>query len=121
VAVTPATVATVRMRAALVLSVLALALMIAATAAGLLVDGLYRDPISTSSMVRGYDLVTLLIVAPALAVGVVGVRRGSTPGMLLWLGMLAATVYTYAYYLFEAAFNDAFLLHVALFPLPFSL
>jgi hypothetical protein len=35
--------------------------------------------------------------------------------MLLWLGMLAATVYTYAYYLFEAALNDTFLLHVALF------
>ena len=114
-AVAPATVATARMRTALVLSVVSLALMIAASAAGLMVDGLYRDPISTSSMLRAYDLVTLLVVAPALAVGVVGVRRGSTPGMLLWLGMLAATVYTYTYYLFEAALNDAVLLHVALF------
>jgi hypothetical protein len=89
--------------------------MIAAGIAGLFVDGLYRDPRSTSSMLRAYDLVTLVIVAPSLAVGAIGVRRGSTRLMLLWLGMLAATVYTYAYYLFEAALSDAFLLHVAVF------
>ena len=108
-------VSTSRMRAALILSVVSLALMIAATITGLLLNGLYRDPISTTSMLRAYDLVTLAVVAPGLAIGVVGTRRGSTRAMLLWLGMLAATVYTYAYYLFEAALNYAFLLHVALF------
>ena len=104
-----------RMRAGLVLSVVSLVLMIAATIAGLLVDGLYRDPMSTTSLLRAYDLVTLAVVAPGLAIGVVGARRGSTRAILMWLGMLAATVYTYAYYLFEAALNDAFLLHVAVF------
>lgn len=111
----PGRASTARMPAALVLSVVSLALMIAATLAGLLLNGLYRDPISTTSMLRAYDLVTLAVVAPGLALGVVGTRRGSTRAMLLWLGMLAATVYTYAYYLFEVALNDAFLLHVAVF------
>ena len=107
--------ATVGMRAALALSGVSLALMITATVAGLLVEDLYRDPSSTASMLRAYDLVTLAVVAPGLALGIVGARRGSTRAVLLWLGMLAATVYIYAYYLFEAALGDAFLLHVALF------
>jgi hypothetical protein len=107
--------ATVRMRVALVLSGVSLALMITATVAGLLVEDLYRDPSSTASMLRAYDLVTLVVVAPGLGMGIVGSRRGSTRAMVLWLGMLAATVYTYAYYLFEAALGDLFLLHVALF------
>jgi hypothetical protein len=103
------------MRAALVLSVIVLALMIAAALVGLLVDGVYRDPVSTSSMLRAYDLVTLFVVVPGLVVGLTGVRRDSVRAVLLWLGMLAATVYTYAYYVFEGAMSDAFLLHVALF------
>lgn len=103
------------MRTALVLSVIVLALMIAAALAGLLVGGLYQGPISTSSMFRAYDLVTLVVVVPGLAIGLIGIRRGSSRAVLLWLGMLAATVYTYAYYVFEGAMSDAFLLHVALF------
>ena len=111
----PAAASPTRVRGAVVLSVISLVLMIAATLAGLLVDGLYRDSISTVSMLRAYDLVTLAVVAPGLAIGGVGARRGSTRATLLWLGMLAATVYTYAYYLFEAALSDAFLVHVAVF------
>ena len=107
--------AVVRLRVALVLSGVSSALMITATVAGLLVEDLYREPRSTASMLRAYDLVTLAVVAPGLAMGIVGTRRGSTRAILLWLAMLAATVYTYAYYLFEAALGDAFLLHVALF------
>jgi hypothetical protein len=106
---------TALMSAALVLSVIVLALMIAAALVGLLVDGVYRDPVSTSSMLRAYDLVTLVVVVPGLVIGLIGVRRGSVRAVLLWLGMLAATVYTYAYYVFEGAMSDAFLLHVAVF------
>jgi hypothetical protein len=36
--------------------------MVMASVPGLLVDGLYREPVSTSSMLRGYDLVTLVVV-----------------------------------------------------------
>ena len=103
------------MRAAFVLSLITVALLIAASAAGLLFDGLYRGPAATSSMLRAYDLVTLVVIVPALIIGLGGVWRGSVRGLLVWLSMLAATVYTYAYYLFEAAFNDLFLLHVAVF------
>ena len=97
------------------LSVATAVLAAVSSLAGLLVDGLYRDPSSTASMLRAYDLVTLVVVVPALVGGVATARRGSVRGRLVWLGMLAAVVYTTAYYLVVPAFNDAFLVHVALF------
>lgn len=65
-----------RRRAAVTLSVIAGLAMAAASAAGLLVDRLYQDPESTSSMLRGYDLVTLLVAVPLLATALWGMRRG---------------------------------------------
>lgn len=103
------------MGAALWLSVLTLALMVVAAVAGQLVGGLYREPASTASMLRGYDLVTLVVVVPTLAIVLYRAPAGSAPGQLLWLGMLAATVYTYAYYVFLLAFNKLFLVHVLVF------
>ena len=98
--------------AAMILSAVALLGMVAASLMGLLVDGLYGRPASTAAMLRGYDLVTLVVAGPLLAVSAVGVLRGSRKGLLVWLGMLAYNVYDYALYLFGTEFNDAFLLHV---------
>lgn len=89
--------------------------MLVASAAGLLVDGLYREPESVSSMLRGYDLVTLVVVVPALAIALFGVRRRSPLAELVWIGLLAAAVYTYAIYVFGTGFNDLFLAHIAIF------
>jgi hypothetical protein len=104
-----------RLRAATWLSLLVLVSVVGSSAVGLVVDGVYGDPASTASMLRGYDLVTLVIVAPLLAVALLGVRRGSPRAHLLWVGMLAAVVYTYAYYLFGTGFSDAFLVHAVVF------
>jgi hypothetical protein len=59
--------------------------------------------------------VTLLVGAPLLIVALVLARRGSLRAQAVWLGMLAYSVYDYAYYVFGATFNDVFLLHIALF------
>lgn len=104
-----------RIRAAMTLSTVALASMVGASVAGLVVDGLYRDPPSTASMLRGYDTVTLLVAAPLLAAALCGVRRGSARAALVWVGMLTYAVYTYGLYAFGTAFNDMFLVHVAAF------
>jgi hypothetical protein len=104
-----------RARAALLLSILVLVFAFAASVAGLIVDGLYGEPASVASMLRGYDLVTLVVAVPTLGAALLAVWRGSVRAQLVWVGMLAALVYTYAYYLFGAGFNDAFLLHVAVF------
>ena len=46
----------------------AVAVLVAgASAAGLWAPGLYTDPAAVTAMFRGYDLVTLVVVAPLLA------------------------------------------------------
>lgn len=99
---------------AFVLSGAVASLMVAASAAGLLVDGLYHEDPWAREALRGGDLVTLVVVAPVLAVSTVLTRRGSTRATAIWLGLLGYGVYNYAYYVFGTDFNDAFLLHIAL-------
>jgi hypothetical protein len=91
------------------------ALALAASLAGLLIDGVYAGVASTAEMFRGYDLVTAVVVVPGLAVASQLARRGSVVAQLVTTSLLAYLVYTYAYFLFGAGFNDLFLLHVAVF------
>lgn len=83
--------------------------------AGLLVDGVYGEPASVAEMLRGYDLVTVVVVVPALVISQLLARRDSRRAQLVWTGLLAYLVYTYAYYLFPTSFNRLLLLHVVVF------
>ncbi len=98
----------------LFLSTLILLLAAAASLAGLLAPGLYRDPEVLRPQLYGQDLVTLVVGLPLLAVGMVGVARRSLRGRVLWLGALGYLVYTYATYAFGAAWNPLFLVYAAL-------
>jgi hypothetical protein len=88
-----------------------------AAATGLLVDGLYRDNLFVTSAWRGNDLVTLTVALPLLIRAQTAARRDSVRGRLVWLGVLDYVMYTYAYYLFGARFNELFLAYVLLFTL----
>jgi hypothetical protein len=88
---------------------------LAASVAGLLIDGLYTGAASTAAMFRAYDLVTAAVVVPCLVVALLLVRRGGVLAQLVVASLLAYLVYTYAYYLFGTGFNDLFLLHVGVF------
>ena len=90
-------------------------LALAAAVAGLVIDGVYTGARSTAEVLRGYDVVTAVLVVPALALAVGRARRGSLLGRLVTAGLLADLVYGYAFYVFATAFNDLFLLHVAVF------
>ena len=90
-------------------------LVLAASVAGLLVDDVYTGAESTAAMLRGYDLVHVVLVVPSLVVATVAARRGSVLGRLGVAALAAYAVYTYAIYLFGTGFNDLFLLHVAVF------
>jgi len=105
------------LRAARLLSAVLLPLMAAAAAAGLGIDELYRETEPVTAMLRAYDLVTLVVAVPVLAVCLSPAGRGSPRAQLVWLGMLGYAGYTYAIYVFGTSFNAAFLLHVALFSL----
>ena len=103
------------LRAAYVLSGAIAVLMIASSALGLFVHGLYRDTAWGREAVRGGDLVTLVVVAPLLIATLIFAVRGSARAQPVLLGLLVYSAYDYAYYVFGAAFNDVFLLHIALF------
>lgn len=102
------------LRASYVLSAVIAAIMVVASAAGLLVDGLYRDGPWAREALRGGDFVTLVLAAPLLIASLILSMRGSRRAQPVWLAMLGYSVYNYAYYVFGAKFNDIFLLHIAL-------
>jgi hypothetical protein len=103
---------------AFVLSTLIAALMVAASLGGLLIENFYRDNAFVALLWRGNDLVTLVVAVPLLVGALIFARRKSSKrALLVWLGMLAYTLYNYAFYLFAAAFNQFFLLYVAIFTL----
>src|SRR5688500_11926294 len=101
------------LRAAYWLSCAIAILMVVASAAGLLVDGLYRDGPWAREALRGGDLTTVTVAVPALIASMLLARRGSRAAQAAWLGALAYSLYNYAYYVFGAAFNDIFALHIA--------
>ncbi len=97
------------------LSWLIVALAGIASAGGLLIPGLYRDNDFVRTAWLGNDQITLFVAVPALAIVLLRSLRGSVPAQLVWMGMLGYMLYNYAFYLFGAAFNEFFLLYVALF------
>lgn len=99
------------------LSVVVAGLLTGASAVGLTWRGLYQDAPANAATFRAYDLGALALTVPVLAGALARARRGSPRADLLWAGMLASVVYTYAYYVFGAAFNALFLVHVAVFVL----
>jgi hypothetical protein len=105
------------LRVASGLSAVIAALMIAASAAGLFIDGLYPDGPWAREAFRGGDLTTLALAAPVLVVSLVLSIRGSLRAQAVWIGALAYVVYNFAYYVFGAEFNDFFLVHIALLTL----
>lgn len=101
-------------RAAYVLSGVVGILMVAASLAGLLVEGLYADGPWAREALRGGDLATLLVAAPLLLGSLVLAARGSRRALVVWAAMLGYSIYNDAYYVFGTEFNDVFLLHIAI-------
>jgi hypothetical protein len=80
--------------------------------------GLYRyDTISYAAQAIGQDAATLLVGIPLLFLGLLLSRKGSLRGELLLAGGLGYMLYTYTSYSFLSAYNEFFLVYVALFSL----
>ena len=79
-------------------------------------QGLYRyDSVFTGAGNRGTDTVTLFLGVPFLALATMLYRRGSLRGGLLLTGILGYFLYVYATYSLGVAYNELFLVYVALF------
>lgn len=77
----------------------------------------YWDTLSTAAQMQANDLVTLVLGLPLLVVAFWLARRGSLRGRLLLTGTLGFFLYTYMTMCFGAAYNQLFLVYVALFGL----
>ena len=102
-------------RPAYVLTVIVAGLAALAAAGGLLFENVYHDNAFTVSTWRGNDLATLFVMVPLLIGALVSASRGSTRGYLVWLALVDAMLYNYAFYLFGAAFNWLFPVYAAIF------
>jgi hypothetical protein len=93
---------------------LTVALAAVASAAGLLLGGLYRDNEAMVAQARGADLGTLVGAVPVLAVGLWLARAGSIRGRLVTLGALGFLAYNYAIYAFSVVISPATPVHIAI-------
>ena len=94
-----------------------IAVMLAQSAAGLLLPTAYRDPDWVRAAWFGNDAFTLVVAAPLMWLGCRHRTTRSSRGLLLWLGLLGYDVYNYAFYLFGAALNVFLPLYVVAFVL----
>lgn len=88
-------------------------LALGASAAGVFVQGLYRDPATIRAAMQGQDLLTMAVV-PVLVVASHRARSGSTRAALVWAGLLAYVLYTYTGAAFGYHFNELLLIYIAI-------
>lgn len=86
-----------------------------ASAVGLFFPSVYHDNEFVRTAWYGNDLVTLIVIVPSLLVTLLLFKRSAVKPQLIRMGLLGYLVYTYAFYLFGAAFNVLFLVYAALF------
>ncbi len=72
-------------------------LLAVAAGSGLFLDAYRHETEFARNGYRGADLVSLALVLPLLVVATRLARRGSTRGLLLWLGSVGYVAYQYAY------------------------
>jgi hypothetical protein len=81
-------------------------------------NGLYRyDPAFLAREAIIWDGINLLVGVPLLAAGILLTRRRSLRGRLLLAGLLSYFFYVYLMYATMMAFNELFLVYVAIFAL----
>lgn len=98
------------------LTAIILVLTAVVAALGLFVPGVYNDNDWIAPQNRGFDLCTLVLL-PVILVTVLAVRRGSTRAAMVLAGLLGYIFYTYTGAVFAYAFNELYLVYLAIFSL----
>jgi hypothetical protein len=79
----------------------------------------YYDTVFTGAGFRGQDMVMLVLGVPLLVASILLYRRGSLAGGLLLMGALGYVLYVYATMALGAAYNNLYLVYVAIFGVSF--
>ena len=101
-------------RPAYVVSIIVLALMVVASAGGLLLDNIFQDILVIEEGWVGNALISLVVGAPILGGSMVLSVRGYKAARLVWMGMLYFALTNYTLHLFGAEFNLFFPLYVGI-------
>ena len=101
------------------LSIIAIIFAAMASGIGIFNPGIYHDNAFVKSAWYTNDWVTLIVVLPLLIIALVLSINADFKPKLVWLGLMGYLFYNYAFYLFGAAFNNVFLLYVAIYTLSF--
>jgi hypothetical protein len=88
-----------------------------ASAVGVFVPGIFRDPVMTVGNAQGTALVILAVALPTLVTAMVLAARGSQRAVIVWLGALGYILYNAVVYAFSMSFNGLFLAYVAMLSL----
>ena len=107
---------TPRLRIAHQLTYAIILLTALASAIGLFMPQIYHETDWVVAQNRGQDMVTLIVLAVLLPITAAS-RNASVSATLVWIGPLGYIWYTYTGASFSYAFNELFLLYVALFSL----
>jgi len=108
-------------RAAVVLTLVVVAMAAASSLATLLWRGAFPDPPPAPVVnlmlaeARGYSAATLLVAIPLALLSLRSACRGSIRGRLMWTGSLAYFVYTYLEFSVSPPFTAIYLLYVTAF------
>lgn len=100
--------------AAYPLSWLLVVVTVAATVPTILIPDVLHGPAAMNGSARGTALVMLVGGVPLLLGSLLATRRGSTRGIVLWLGALAYLAYNGVMLLIGTPFNALFLLYDAI-------
>ncbi len=107
---------------ALPLSIAVAAMVATAAAAGLFFESTYADElVSFATQGRAQDLVTLFWVVPMFGIALHYERQGLFVARVAWLGTLLYFTYTYLMASVGLAYNELFLLYVAIYGLSLGL
>jgi hypothetical protein len=79
-------------------------LLIAVSIPGIFIAGFYHDTPAVTATDRGNDLVSLLLIAHALAVSLAYSMRGSLRAQIIWLGLTGWAAYNFAIYAYGLKF-----------------
>ncbi len=101
------------------LSVVATILAGVAAGIGLFNTEIYHDNSFVKTAWYANDWVTLVVVIPLLIIVLITSKNGDFKFNFIMLGLISYLFYTYAFYLFGAAFNDMFLLYIAIYATSF--
>ncbi len=99
---------------AYLISIIILALMILASAGGLVLENVYQDIPVIQAGWEGNALISLVVGVPVLAGSIVLSLRGNRGAKLVWMGMLYFALTNYALHLFGAEFNLFFPLYLGI-------